>query len=191
VCQIPGGIGEGAGGVESYRCNDRRFKFYSRGALIPCARRDVDEYHTHASTDADPLDLALRREHAVWPRQVAKEADFNKRKARCRNGKLVHQAVRIIKDADRNIATGCVASPSETRPPREAAQALADYIARKYQPERNRRDIDDIDCADALSIYLTDVGQPGDQFEIEADWSQPKIIPLVAGTGFEPVTFRL
>src|SRR5260370_27375001 len=105
-----------------------------------------------------------------------------KRKGRCRNGKLVHQAVWIIKDADRNIATGCVASPSETRPPREAEQALADYIARKYQPERNRRDIDDIDCADALSIYLTDVGQPGDQFEIEADWSQPKIIPLVAGT---------
>src|ERR1700682_160775 len=37
-------------------------------------RRDIGEYHTHASTDADPLDLALRREHAVWPRQVADHA---------------------------------------------------------------------------------------------------------------------
>ena len=91
-----------------------------------------------------------------------------KRKARHRNGKLVHQAVWIIKDGDRHIATGCVASPSETKPPREAEQALADYIAEKYQPERRRQDIEDIDCADVLSIYLTDIGEPGDQFEIEA-----------------------
>jgi integrase len=31
-----------------------------------------------------------------------------------------------------------------------------------------RQDIEDIDCADVLSIYLTDIGEPGDQFEIEA-----------------------
>jgi hypothetical protein len=49
----------------------------------------------------------------------------------------------------------------------EAEQALADYIARKYQPERSRRDIEDIDCADVLSIYLTDIGEPGEQHEIE------------------------
>ena len=91
-----------------------------------------------------------------------------KRKARFRNGKLVHQAVWIIKDGDRHIATGCVASPSETKPPAEAEQALADYIAQKYQPERRRQDIEDIDCADVLSIYLTDIGEPSDQFEIEA-----------------------
>jgi hypothetical protein len=101
---------------------------------------------------------------------------FNKwcreRKARHRNGKLVHQAVWIIKDGDRHIATGCVASPSETKPPRAAEQALADYIAEKYQPERCRQDIEDIDCADVLSIYLTDIGEPGDQFEIGArDWA--------------------
>ena len=91
-----------------------------------------------------------------------------KRKTRYRNGKVVAQALWIIKDGDRHIATGCVASPSETKPPREAEQALADYIAQKYQPERRRQDIEDIDCADVLSIYLTDVGEPGDQFEIEA-----------------------
>ena len=91
-----------------------------------------------------------------------------KRKARYRDGKLVHQAVWIIKDGDRHIATGCVASPTETKPPREAEQALADYVAKKYQPERRRQDIEDIDCADVLSIYLTDIGEPGDQFEIGA-----------------------
>ncbi|WP_316194495.1 site-specific integrase [Bradyrhizobium sp. SZCCHNRI3052] len=91
-----------------------------------------------------------------------------KRKARYRDGKLVHQAVWIIKDGDRHIATGCVASPTETKPPREAEQALADYIAEKYQPERRRQDIEDIDCADVLSIYLTDIGEPSDQFEIGA-----------------------
>jgi hypothetical protein len=91
-----------------------------------------------------------------------------KRKARYRNGKVVAQALWIIKDGDRHIATGCVASPSETKPPTEAEQALADYIAQKYQPERRRQDIEDIDCADVLSIYLTDIGEPGDQFEIEA-----------------------
>jgi integrase len=97
-----------------------------------------------------------------------KGARLYKRKARCRRGKLIAQAVWIIKDGDRHIATGCIASPAETKPPAEAEQALANYIAQKYQPERNRRDIEDIDCADVLSIYLTDVGEPGGQFEIEA-----------------------
>src|ERR1700694_2966777 len=37
-------------------------------------RRDIGEYHVHSGTDADPLDLALRGEHLVWPRQVADHA---------------------------------------------------------------------------------------------------------------------
>jgi integrase len=98
----------------------------------------------------------------------SKGARLYKRKPRYRNGKVVAQALWIIKDGARHIATGCVASPSETKPPAEAEQALADYIAQKYQPERRRQDIEDIDCADVLSIYLTDIGEPGDQFEIEA-----------------------
>ena len=98
----------------------------------------------------------------------SKGARLYKRKARYRKGKLVGQPVWIIKDGDLNIATGCIASASQAKPPREAEQALADYIAKKYQPERNRRDIEDIDCADVLSIYLSDVGEPGDQFEIIA-----------------------
>jgi integrase len=99
---------------------------------------------------------------------LSKGARLYKRKARYRDGKLVGQPVWIIKDGPRHIATGCLAGASEKKPPREAEQALADYIARKYQPERRRQDIEDIDCADVLSIYLADVGEPGDQFEIEA-----------------------
>lgn len=80
-------------------------------------------------------------------------------------------------------------SPSETEPPREAEQALADYIAQKYQPERRRQDIEDIDCADVLSINMTDIGEPGDQFEIEARierldefWSGKKLSKVSAQT---------
>jgi integrase len=98
----------------------------------------------------------------------SKGARLFKRKARYRAGKLVAQPVWIIKDGDRHIATGCLAGASQTKPPREAEQALANYIAQKYQPERNRRDIEDIDCADVLSIYLADIGEPGDQFEIQS-----------------------
>jgi hypothetical protein len=74
----------------------------------------------------------------------SKGARLYKRRARFKVRKLIAQAVWIIKDGDRHIATGCVASPTETKPPREAEQALADYIAQKYQPDRNRRDIDDM-----------------------------------------------
>ena len=98
----------------------------------------------------------------------SKGARLYKRKARYRDGKPVAQAVWVIKDGDRHIATGCLASASEAKPPREAEQALAEYIAQKYQPTRQRRDIEEIDCADVLTIYLTDVGAPADQFEIEA-----------------------
>jgi hypothetical protein len=100
--------------------------------------------------------------------RASKGARLYKRKARYRDGKLLAQAVWIIKDGDRHIATGCLAGTVGTRPPKQAEQALADYIAQKYQPEHRRRDIDDIDCADVLSIYLTDVGEPAKQFEIEA-----------------------
>jgi integrase len=98
----------------------------------------------------------------------SKGARLYKRKARHRGGKLVAHALWIIRDGSGDFATGCIAGASETKPPAKAEQALADYIARKYRPERRHRDIDQIDCADVLSIYLGDVGEPGDQFEIAA-----------------------
>jgi integrase len=94
-----------------------------------------------------------------------KGARLYKRRARFRGGKLIAQAVWIIKDGGRHIATGCLASPTETKPPQAAEQALSDYIATKYQPERRRRDIEDIDCADVLSIYSADTGEAGNEFD--------------------------
>jgi integrase len=65
----------------------------------------------------------------------------------------VAKAVWIILDGNRHIATGCF--ESETH---EAERRLAAYIAEKYAPTRHARDIDKIDVADALLVYLEDCG---------------------------------
>jgi hypothetical protein len=83
-----------------------------------------------------------------------------KRPARRNGGRTIAAPVWVIKDSGRHIATGCLARAAETKPPKEAEQALSEYIARKYQPERRKRDIDDIDCADVLSIYLAMPARP-------------------------------
>jgi integrase len=76
------------------------------------------------------------------------------------------QAVWVIKDSGQQYATGCVASPSDTQPPKAAEQALAEYIAGKHDPNRRLRDIDQIDVADVLAIYYADKidghGSPND-----------------------------
>lgn len=68
------------------------------------------------------------------------------------------KAVWLIRDGQRDFATGCVASPADQGPPEGAQQALADYIVNKYRPARKARDIEQIDIADVLSIYLDDCG---------------------------------
>jgi integrase len=78
-----------------------------------------------------------------------------KRRARPRIGR---SAVWIIRDGGRDFATGCVASASDKGPPEAAQRALAEYIADKYLPIRKTRDVNDVDVADVLSIYLDDCG---------------------------------
>jgi len=68
------------------------------------------------------------------------------------------KAVWLIRDAGRDFATGCVAGPTDQGPPTAAQQALAEYIANKYRPSRKTRDIEEIDIADVLAIYLDDRG---------------------------------
>ena len=69
-------------------------------------------------------------------------------------GKLVRRSAWIILDEGRHFATGCFA-----REDKKAAELkLAEYIARKYQPSRKERDIEIIDLADVLAIYLDDTG---------------------------------
>ncbi len=73
------------------------------------------------------------------------------RPARRRNGRVVARSIWIIRDGDKHIATGCFKSQA-----REAEKQLAAYIAEKYSPTRHARDIDRIDIADVLSVYLED-----------------------------------
>lgn len=47
----------------------------------------------------------------------SKGARLFKRKPRYRDGKLVAQAVWILKDGNRHFATGCLASATEKKPP--------------------------------------------------------------------------
>lgn len=88
-----------------------------------------------------------------------------KRPVRRKAGKFIASAVWIIKDGGDHIATGCIANPGESAPPKEAQQALSFYITNKYRPQRRNRDIHDIDCADVLSIYLMDSGEAGNRFD--------------------------
>jgi integrase len=88
-----------------------------------------------------------------------------RRPARRDGGRIIAKAVWIIKDGGKHFATGCIASPTKTEPPKEAQQALSEYIATKYRPDRRKRDIEDIDVADVLSIYLSGTGDAGNMFD--------------------------
>lgn len=68
-------------------------------------------------------------------------------------GALRKRAVWVIRDGERKISTGC--APGDRA---GAEQALAAYIAGKYQVPRDRsRHPSEILIADILNIYLTDV----------------------------------
>ena len=85
------------------------------------------------------------------------------RPARRKGGRLIASAVWIIVDGNRHIATGCLRHQAG-----EAEKRLAAYIAEKYRPSRLSRDIDQIDIADVLSIYLDDCGpRMADQPKLE------------------------
>jgi hypothetical protein len=75
------------------------------------------------------------------------------RPARRKGGRVVASAVWIIVDGKQHIATGCIAHETDV-----AEKRLAEYIAEKYQPARQSRDLEVIHIADVLSIYLDDCG---------------------------------
>ena len=108
------------------------------------------------------------------------------------------KAVWLIRDGNKYIATGCVAGPAEHRPPEAAQRALAEYIAEKYQPSRKTRDIDRIDIADVLSVYLADRGdQQADQVKflgrisrLNSFWGGRKLSDVSTATCKEYVKSR-
>jgi integrase len=85
--------------------------------------------------------------------RTSKGARLWLRPARRRRGRTVARAVWIIVDGKRHIATGCLKDQAG-----DAEKRLAAYIAEKYRPSRHARDVDQIDVADVLSIYLEDCG---------------------------------
>lgn len=66
-------------------------------------------------------------------------------------GKVIHYATWIILDRGKHIATGCAEGEAD-----RAEQLLATYISEKYSPGRQIRDLELIDIADVLSIYVED-----------------------------------
>ncbi|MFZ1109886.1 MAG: site-specific integrase [Rhodomicrobium sp.] len=69
-----------------------------------------------------------------------------------RDGNSFRPAVWIIRDAGRQISTGC-----SERDDRQAQDRLARYILEKHEPPRRERDLAAIPVADVISIYLRDV----------------------------------
>ena len=57
----------------------------------------------------------------------------------------------IILDRGKHFATRCTAPQTA-----EAEKCLAAYLAAKHQPKRQRNDVEDIDVADVISIYVDD-----------------------------------
>ena len=72
---------------------------------------------------------------------------------RDKTGKITQRPIWLILDGGRHIATGCAEGEAQ-----RAEQILAAYIAQKYRPERRDRDLEAIDVAEVLSIYLDDYG---------------------------------
>jgi integrase len=85
--------------------------------------------------------------------RAAKGAHLWLRPARRKGRRVVANAIWIIIDCSRHISTGCFEHQA-----REAEERLASYIAEKYRPSRHVQDIDAIDIADVLSVYLDDCG---------------------------------
>ena len=79
----------------------------------------------------------------LWLRPERRNAD----------GTLRERAVWVIRDESRKISTGCAANDRTG-----AERQVAEYLARKYQPNRSRgRHPSQILIADVLAIYLKDV----------------------------------
>jgi len=81
----------------------------------------------------------------LWPQPGYKAADGSKR-----------AGVWVIRDGNIKRTTG-VRVTNRRKPPQAAEEALAAYIAEKYQPSRERgRGSAEIPVADVINIYLTD-----------------------------------
>jgi integrase len=116
-----------------------------------------------------------RKSARLWLEPEERDAD----------GKLTRRASWVIRDGPHKVRTGCA------QPDRQGAeQALAEYIARKYQVPRDRgRHPSEILVLDVLNIYLADVAPKHSDPSITkarvmtlADWWSDKTLADVNGT---------
>jgi hypothetical protein len=68
---------------------------------------------------------------------------------RDKSGRIIARATYLILDGGRHYPTGCFTGEAD-----RAERKLAAYIAEKYKAARKERDLEAIDIADVLSIYV-------------------------------------
>lgn len=107
------------------------------GAYRWARLRDIGQYQTH-----ERIMPARSKGTRLWLR-----------KEKWRDGELIRKSAWFIIDGGRHFGTGCAAHEIE-----KAELRLSEYVALKYQPSRKERDIELIDVADVLTIYLDDTG---------------------------------
>src|SRR5258706_14235555 len=71
------------------------------------------------------------------------------RKERRVGRRVVARGTWIVIDGAKHHATACFAGENQ-----KAQEFLAAYIAEKYSPERRLKDVESIDIADVLSVYV-------------------------------------
>ena len=84
------------------------------------------------------------------PRKAQRPRLWLRSEHRDRDGSL-RPATWGILDRGKHIATRCTANQTA-----EAEKCLAAYLAAKHQPKRHRNDVEEIDVADVISIYVDD-----------------------------------
>ncbi|MGL5166126.1 MAG: hypothetical protein ACRC9K_09595 [Afipia sp.] len=85
------------------------------------------------------------------PRKAKRARLWLRPNVKDRKGQVERRSAWIVLDRGKYIVTGCLAHEAEA-----AEKFLANYIAQKHQPIRQRLDIEDIAVADVLSIYVDD-----------------------------------
>src|ERR1700755_2474312 len=92
--------------------------------------------------------------------RTSKGPRLYKRASRRKNGVVVKHAVWVILDGGKEISTEVAATASQPKAPKEAEEALTDYLLKKHRGERKTREIEDIPVCDVLSIYMDDHVDP-------------------------------
>src|SRR5262249_54333767 len=112
-------------------------------ARAPCDRANRGEgLHNTGSNTGDEAAMPTQRKGArLWLRPARRD----------KSGRIVARATYLILDGGQHYATGCFAGEAD-----RAERKLAEHIAKKYCASRKERELEAIDVADVLLIYVDD-----------------------------------